>query len=77
MQKVHVETFSRENSQKINKKINISSSPDFFCFIARFQVLLIYSDKSSKALQKAFYKRSCRNVFLDLATPVTAVFIPV
>jgi hypothetical protein len=49
LQKVHVENFFRENSQKINKFFDISFSSTFFV-LSRFGVFL--GDGSSKALQK-------------------------
>jgi hypothetical protein len=53
--KVHVENFSRENSQKIDKNFDGSFSSTFFVLL-RLKVLL--SDGSSKALQKTVYKKN-------------------
>jgi hypothetical protein len=55
MQKVHVENFFRENSQKIDKNFDVSFSSTFFVLL-RFQVLL--SDGSPKTQQKTFYKKN-------------------
>jgi hypothetical protein len=52
MQKVHVKNFFRENSQKIDKKIDVTFSSTFLV-LSRFQVFL--GDGSSQTLQKTFY----------------------
>jgi hypothetical protein len=62
MQKVHVENFSRENSQKIDKNLDVSFSSTFSVLL-RFQVLL--GDGSSKALPKTFYKKNRVEKFLQ------------
>jgi hypothetical protein len=62
MQKVHVENFFRENSQKIDKNFDVSFSSTSFVLL-RFQVLL--GDGSSKALQKTFYKKNRVEKFLQ------------
>jgi hypothetical protein len=62
MQKVHVENFSRENSQKIDKNLDVSFS-SIFLVLLRFPVLL--SDGSSKTLQKTFYKKNRVEKFLQ------------
>jgi hypothetical protein len=63
MQKVHVENFFRENSQKIDKNFDVSFSSTFSVLL-RFQVLL--GDGSSKTLQKTFYKTNrVEKLFFD------------
>jgi hypothetical protein len=62
MQKVHVENFFRENSQKIDKNFDVSFSSTFFVLL-RFQVLL--SDGSPKTQQKTFYKKNRVEILLQ------------
>jgi hypothetical protein len=57
---VHVENFFRENSQKIDKKFEVSFSSTFFVFL-RLKVLLC--DGSSKAQQKTVYKKIVSKIF--------------
>jgi hypothetical protein len=61
MQKVHVENFSRENSQKIDKIFKDSFSSTFFVLL-RLKVLL--GDGSSKTLQKTVCKKNRVEKFL-------------
>jgi hypothetical protein len=62
MQKVHVENFFRENSQKIDESFDVSASSTSFVLL-RFRVLL--SDGSPKTQQKTFYKKNRVERFLQ------------
>jgi hypothetical protein len=60
LQKVHVENFFRENSQKIEKKIDIVF-PQLFLLYRVFRCFLAMGVQ--KHYKKCFTKKSCRKVF--------------